>query len=144
MKDQFKENTRWPKWRPMCGLMVCTILSLLFTIGHGQNAQGWQGASIQAFVKQWGEPDEKRPGQFGHILYIYHLERYHTANSNAPMNPQIGANVSPQGRPVIIVQPNVQGQIQRPLSLSCTVIFVVNKQGTIISSNTYGNGCNGL
>lgn len=108
---------------------------------YNQTVQSWRGGNTSNLVSQWGTPDRRLGAPDGQIVYIYNTQSYR----NAPLatSPAIGVNVQ-GGKPVIVSTPTPHSAIDRgPTSLSCTAMFVANKQGKIIDVQAAGNGCYG-
>ena len=108
---------------------------------YSQTVQGWRGGNAQTLVSVWGTPDSRTAGPNGTIIYTYKTENYR-ANTGR-YSPSVGVSFTRGGAPAMTTQPSTNFSIDRGLSLSCTTMFVVDRNGKIVDTQSQGNNCNG-
>lgn len=124
--------------------LITYIVLIIFSTGIAnaeapQTVAGWRGFSMNSLIKNWGSPDVTIRNANGNTVLIYHVQTYKTYNRQ--YSPAVGVNVTPQGRAVITTPSMNPYSNPESLSLTCTIKFVANKRGTIISTAMQGSGC---
>jgi hypothetical protein len=125
-----------------------TLIALGFTLllagcdtanYYTPTVQSWRGANINTLTKRWGRPDIIMPGPNNTTLYGYKSTSYHVYQEKA--SPSIGVN-NQGAHPVVVNLPTEasSGRGYHP-PLKCTTYFIVDRSGSVIGSQSQGNGC---
>jgi hypothetical protein len=108
---------------------------------YPQTVSSWQGANVKDLVARWGVPNISMTGPSGNKVLGYKSNSF--GGNNPTTTPSFGVGYTSKGRPVIISQPNTGINFSRGPGFSCVAIFEANSSGTIVSTQSQGNGCFG-
>ncbi|OGT43412.1 MAG: hypothetical protein A3F42_03130 [Gammaproteobacteria bacterium RIFCSPHIGHO2_12_FULL_37_34] len=124
----------------MCGFCILLANCTLTTPNQGAKISRYgYGSPISAYINRFGLPNKKVVFSEGNTAYFYTRTNPRYANVSTPSPVQL--NIDSSGKPLMLIKPGV-GMTEKSLAFTCTIMFIVNKQGIIIDSNVQGEGCN--
>lgn len=131
----------------MRSIIILGFTILLFSCAstmnnyYPQTVSSWQGGNVKDLIARWGVPYMSMTGPTGNKILGYQSNTF--GGNNPTTTPPVAVTYDSKGKPVIVSQPNTAINWTRGPGFNCVAIFEANAAGTIVSTQSQGNGCFG-